>query len=73
MQNRNGDNIDVIHTHSHLEHTLTQDADLHTRRQILAEADHQADLAHSLDPLLAPPLTESVTRSIPHTDRWRKT
>jgi hypothetical protein len=54
MQNRDGDTIDVIHTHSHLEHTPTQDADLHTRRQILAEADHQADLAHNLRPNTCP-------------------
>jgi hypothetical protein len=49
MQSRNGDIIDVVHTHSHLEHIPT-DAYLNRRRQILEEADDQANLAHSLKP-----------------------
>ena len=47
IQNR-GSRIQVVHTHSHLEDTPTDDVDLQTRRNTLAAADTQADLAHTL-------------------------
>ena len=54
MQSRNGNTIAMVHTHSHLEHIPTPDVDLKKCRQILAEADHQADLAHTLKPPTCP-------------------
>ena len=48
ISSRNGRPITVVHTHSHLENVSTPDTDLHTRRQLLAIADFQADKAHTL-------------------------
>ena len=49
MEDR-GTFLNVIHTHSHLEHLTTEDTDLNHRRQILALADKAADKGHYRSP-----------------------
>ena len=47
---RGGAGLQVVHTHSHLEHTETQDNDLRVRRDTLALADEAANTAHTQHP-----------------------
>jgi hypothetical protein len=50
MTARGGDGLQVVHTHSHLEHTPTTDKDLRIRRDTLALADEAANVAHTQPP-----------------------
>ena len=47
---RGGAGLQVVHTHSHLEHMETEDNDLRVRRDTLALADEAANTAHTQHP-----------------------
>ena len=55
IDRRGGTKLDVVHTHSHLEHQHTDDTALRIRRDTLAEADTQADSGHTLPGTLCTP------------------
>ena len=55
INRRGGTKLDVVHTHSHLEHQHTDDTALRIRRDTLAEADTQADSGHTLPGTLCTP------------------
>jgi hypothetical protein len=73
MIGRGGDGLQVVHTHSHLEHTPTLDTDFRTRRDILALADEAANIAHTQQPTRTDySHRETFTVHNPNTDLWRK-
>ena len=51
---RDGETLHVVHTHSHMEHILTDNADLNKRRHVLAVADKLADEGHTLQARQSP-------------------
>jgi hypothetical protein len=65
MQSRNGDVIDVVHTHSHLEQIKAD--------RSLQKLTTKQTWPTILNPPPVPPMPESCTRSTLHMDHSRKT